>query len=126
MIRRPPSVTRTDTRLPYTTLFRSQGWIALHRRCEVTRGSRPDLVQRLCRALERDLLMLKDRSARRPRLQHRLGRTRGPLDRAGIVAALAAIGRDRSEEHTSELQSLMRHSYALFCLKQKTTNNREH
>src|SRR3546814_3893367 len=83
-------------------------------------------------------------------LQHRLGRTRGPLDRAGIVAALAAIGRDRralralqrrgrqlqpvehaalggrSEEHTSELQSLMRISYAVFCLKKKKTHNHKY
>src|SRR3546814_8057845 len=90
------------------------------------------------------------------RLQHRLGRTRGPLDRAGIVAALAAIGRHRralsalqrrgrqlqpvehaapggrllalacrSDEHPSELQSLLRISYAGFCLQKKTPTNTE-
>src|SRR3546814_2166313 len=102
MIRRPPRSTRTDTLFPYTTLFRS----------------RPD--QRLSRQAP----------PRRPALLHR--QPRG-LHRAGQDhhAAEGPRGqRDhRSEEHTSELQSLMRISYAVFCLKkknkkkQKRTNN---
>src|SRR3546814_10020013 len=46
-------------------------------------------------------------------------------EHAAIIAAVAA-GDERSEEHTSELQSLMRTSYAVFCLKKKTNNTREH
>src|SRR3546814_3656699 len=93
MIRRPPRSTRTDTLFPYTTLFRSLGWLE-----EV-------------RALDKAL--------------------RGPRPGAGLdgiathLAQLAALqGPHRSEEHTSELQSLMRNSYAVFCLKKK--NNRNH
>src|SRR3546814_1339185 len=88
MIRRPPRSTRTDTLLPYTTLFRS----SYHRRRSRRVGSRVAA----CRSgLEGP-----------PLRDARLGRddTRAP---------------DRSEEHTSELQSLMRISYAVFCLKKK-------
>src|SRR3546814_5413647 len=89
MIRRPPRSTRTDTLFPYTTLFRSA------------------------------------RFAHRVAAGH--GRRRRDLDGFQRVLALTArsTGRDhprragRSEEHTSELQSLMRISYAVFCLKKK-------
>src|SRR3546814_4696778 len=94
MIRRPPRATRTDTLFPYTTLFRSDD----HR--------------------------------------HRLGPDRHPPHRADGLAfwrplprphlhpggegTVGSPGHDpRSEEHTSELQSLMRISYAVFCLKKK-------
>src|SRR3546814_3987993 len=90
MIRRPPRSTRTDTLFPYTTLFRS---------CRpAARGGRtaPD------RPPDRDL-HAHDRGRIR-----RLGRPRARRPVAG-----------RSEEHTSELQSLMRISYAVFCLKKK-------
>src|SRR3546814_13215474 len=99
MIRRPPSSTRTDTLFPYTTLFRSQCAVVAARICAVVpegvrqQGSRID-----ARAL--DAGMGADR--------HRRGR-----DRAAA----------RSEEHTSELQSLMRISYAVFCLKKKKTKH---
>src|SRR3546814_5208707 len=92
MIRRPPRSTRTDTLFPYTTLFRS----------------------------------LRHRRAARP--------PRGPADAEGLhhrerpaerrkpqtgKQLLLRFAEGRSEEHTSELQSLMRISYAVFCLKKK-------
>src|SRR3546814_6978728 len=100
MIRRPPRSTRTDTLFPYTTLFRSK------------RGNRRNAP----RALNGPLFLLgllprphvgiepahREQLVVRPRLGH------PPLF-------------ERSEEHTSELQSLMRISYAVFCLKKKHT-----
>src|SRR3546814_11928848 len=91
MIRRPPRSTRTDTLFPYTTLFRS--WHScVHGWWLLTRCLRrhPDLAQ----AAEAEALY--DR-------HFHLGK--------GVT--------ERSEEHTSELQSLMRISYAVFCLKKK-------
>src|SRR3546814_14001765 len=98
MIRRPPRSTRTDTLFPYTTLFRSQVPSELHA------GGRPGVGGRLNEQL---------RPVRLHRLQHP-----GP-DLAHSGRGRAAW-RGRSEEHTSELQSLMRISYAVFCLKKKT------
>src|SRR3546814_2617716 len=97
MIRRPPRSTRTDTLFPYTTLFRSH----------VFSSSR---TPGRCRARERRLAPARRGGARAapPRRAHR-------ADRAGQHG--------RSEEHTSELQSLMRISYAVFCLKKKTHKN---
>src|SRR3546814_1610895 len=104
MIRRPPRSTRTDTLFPYTTLFRSLPGVAAADR-------ERQIVGKLVGALGIDG-----------------GRAR-PLivaEHEGIVVP-CAIGRcrsnqilERSEEHTSELQSLMRISYAVFCLKKKT------
>src|SRR3546814_1483424 len=89
--RRPPRSTRTDTLFPYTTLFRSRSAAAA--RCRVVRSSRTGP----CRTDRRD-------------------RTR----RGGYIRPRSAATRSRrSEEHTSELQSLMRISYAVFCLKKK-------
>src|SRR3546814_10003838 len=90
MIRRPPRSTRTDTLFPYTTLFRS--YVV-------------DFLPKV--KLE---VVVDDNMAER------------------VVEAIAAAaqtgrigdGKIRSEEHTSELQSLMRISYAVFCLKKKT------
>src|SRR3546814_14979004 len=99
MVRRPPRSKRTDTRFPYTTLFRSDpvwGHTAQH----VGRRRRPD----------RGVLR-----ARRHR--HRTDLRRPPMSRfapvAKAVAGALAPGLTRSEEHTSELQSLMRISYAV-------------
>src|SRR3546814_9067907 len=92
MIRRPPRSTRTDTLFPYTTLFRSdQAW--------------RDQAIHVHREVSGHLL-----------LPLRFG-SDDPAHRAGHVR------RDhrRSEEHTSELQSLMRISYDVFCLKKKTS-----
>src|SRR3546814_2532583 len=92
MIRRPPRSTRTDTLFPYTTLFRSVD-LRIQR---VLRG--PSAVPRR-RASGRQV-------------------SRGRLD-PDHRAADPLVERGRSEEHTSELQSLMRISYAVFCLKKK-------
>src|SRR3546814_6654370 len=99
MIRPPPRSTLTDTLLPDTTLFRSP------------------LPRRRRRRLQGRWL----RCPRRGRLQPRGARDRAPVDRrARRRPSLRRRHRDRSEEHTSELQSLMRISYAVFCLKKKT------
>src|SRR3546814_1970728 len=122
MIRRPPRSTRTDTLFPYTTLFRS-----LRFRCRCGPAMRPP------RAGNRDSARypspartsvrrykvaraFRDDAARSVRDAGELRFTRGahPLE---IVAGVI-----RSEEHTSELQSLMRISYAVFCLKKQHKN----
>src|SRR3546814_1914578 len=102
MIRRPPRSTRTDTLFPYTTLFRS-GVGAL-----LQGGARAGTARRRARVPRRG----PDGAAPRPS-----GRVPGgqPVRRG----AGAGAGGRRSEEHTSELQSLMRTSYAVFCLKKK-------
>src|SRR3546814_2501110 len=98
MIRRPPRSTRTDTLFPYTTLCLSR---------HVHRHPMP-LADLPCEA-QRKLA---------PRLGRQLGGQRDFIF-AGAVRARPPPG--RSEEHTSELQSLMRTSYAVFCLKKKNT-----
>src|SRR3546814_2454379 len=100
MIRRPPRSTRTDTPFPYTTLFRSAGGGApwLHR-----------AVQRLGQCDQHVAL----------HAGHSAGRGRCGVAAGGRGGAAVAGVRGRSEEHTSELQSLMRISYAVFCLKKK-------
>src|SRR3546814_8971883 len=104
MMRRPPRSTRTDTLFPYTTLFRS------HRRQRQGRkGTRR--------------IRSSHHAADRPRWPRgRAARRAGGMGHAvdGDVFPQAALA-GRSEEHTSELQSLMRISYAVFCLKKKTT-----
>src|SRR3546814_2318109 len=110
MIRRPPRSTRTHTLFPYTTLFRSQGattdgpvtnWNDIERPARLRAQKTSDLGS----VLEQDLALV-------PRVQ------RG-------VTSRGFDGYLRSEEHTSELQSLMRIWYAGFCLKKnKTTDSR--
>src|SRR3546814_3646075 len=93
MIRRPPRSTRTDTLFPYTTLFRS------------------NLAGRWHRC---------NRLGCRRRDGHGFGRSIGCSKRRRFGSWTGRrIGQRRSEEHTSELQSLMRISYAVFCLKKK-------
>src|SRR3546814_1222838 len=101
MIRRPPRSTRTDTLFPYTTLFRSG----------VAEG--PDIARRLLRPARDGLGRAVQEAARdSPR--------RGPCRTTSEPVADPFLrGANRSEEHTSELQSLMRISYAVFCLKKK-------
>src|SRR3546814_2422583 len=98
MIRRPPRSTRTDTLFPYTTLFRSLRAVDL--------GGHATLG---------DVAVGTDRD----------------VQEASVLAGGQRLGpvvidrrRQRSEEHTSELQSLMRISYAVFCLKKKKNNNK--
>src|SRR3546814_7248524 len=106
MIRRPPRSTRTDTLFPYTTLFRSVNIIA---RALVELGQRPDymLIQR--HVINIDALFIEY-------AQHYFAKTE-PKAWEVIVQIEAKLNEKRSEEHTSELQSLMRRSYAVFCLK---------
>src|SRR3546814_7125684 len=92
MRRRPPRSTRTDTLFPYTTLFRSGRAVVA-----------PAALRRL-----------RQRIRARQAAQHR--DRRRPRTGAGALRRAQA---ERSEEHTSELQSLMRISYAVFCLKTK-------
>src|SRR3546814_2670128 len=105
MIRRPPSSTLTYTLFPYTTLFRS---VSL----------RIVLVRRYLGELPKGFEHLRFRAADR----NALSRPHAALRH--VDANDDAIG--RSEEHTSELQSLMRISYAVFCLKKKSTTEVTH
>src|SRR3546814_7995820 len=120
MIRRPPRSTRTDTLFPYTTLFRSSlGGSGGVRR---SRNGVADLLPRLgsLAFLARQEARLWPSSAvLRP---CGCGTVLRPPDRPPVEAASGGIAslEGRSEEHTSELQSLMRNSYAVFCLKKKT------
>src|SRR3546814_8720823 len=149
MIRRPPISTRTDTLWPYTTLCRSRrrtlgikladtlfflvreprghrprGDEYLRQMAEAQRADQQagnDLVadaeqQRALehRVAQRDRRALRDIVAAEQRQVHPRLPLRHPVAHRGDAA------RDRSEEHTSELQSLMRISYAVFCLKKKT------
>src|SRR3546814_9218221 len=112
MIRRPPRSTRTDTLFPYTTLFRSAVRILRDRRRQERRLSRR-VRPRDRRVRQRDHQVGLERVPRQRQVQ--LG-----AERFQIGCAQHAVLGQRSEEHTSELQSLMRISYAVFCLKKKT------
>src|SRR3546814_4252458 len=94
MIRRPPRSTRTDTLFPYTTLFRSFAKAGAFS----TRLASP--VASLTKLV--------------PPYSHQ---------QMLIILDEASVDQARSEEHTSELQSLMRISYAVFCLKKKKKKN---
>src|SRR3546814_7679890 len=130
MRRRPPRTNRTDTLFPYTTLFRSPG---------------PDLPNARVQAIDRILVTgpteqieqlygnphlygvgtTSEREFRRAKAPIAIGALLGVILLASFdlmdigVAAIIGVGLIRSEEHTSELQSLMRISYAVFCLKKK-------
>src|SRR3546814_2253451 len=105
MIRRPPRSTRTDTLFPYTTLFRSVG--TKHDPCR--KRATIEVAASLNLRRRDDCVD----TVHCVSIRHR---------RRVIVCIFLTIPlRTRSEEHTSELQSLMRISYAVFCLKKKTT-----
>src|SRR3546814_8919332 len=104
MMRRPPRSTRTDTLFPYTTLFRSC-WLVKQRACGAER------------CFQKCPASCNDPGRRR------IGRGRCSWSGTGSRAGNRA---DRSEEHTSELQSLMRISYAVFCLKKKKKHYDQH
>src|SRR3546814_3073442 len=110
MIRRPPRSTRTDTLFPYTTLFRSAP--ARARRDAVARPRTLARRRAGSRHIDGD-----PRSGRAGHRHHRRWR-----DAPRKLFEPACDGAVRSEEHTSELQSLMRRSYAVFCLKKKKRN----
>src|SRR3546814_3336649 len=114
MIRRPPRFTRSDTLFPYTMLFRSVSALVL--RLLYERGR---IIVVGCRSsvplfLSVFVLHSSCRARRRPH------RPRRRQERPSIVRRWTMA---RSEEHTSELQSLMRISYAVFCLKKKTIDS---
>src|SRR3546814_7597422 len=123
MIRRPPRSTRTDTLFPYTTLFRSH----LHRRLA---GGQVDLA--LLRILGHQLRhagpALPDPAAPgdvvvRRVVVEQLDRRAVGFPGLRVLQQLRVEHVARSEEHTSELQSLMRISYAVLCLKNKPRLN---
>src|SRR3546814_7986203 len=105
MIRRPPRSTRTDTLFPYTTLFRLSDEIERDRDTALARNLDFDEDEAFKQRFSYTEAYTLDDSGRfLPNFTAR--------DRIGDAGA-------RSEEHTSELQSLMRISYAVFCLKKK-------
>src|SRR3546814_1446225 len=132
MIRRPPRSTRADTLFPYTTLFRygrpqDLGPRQRYATAVEQRGARPiGSTSAAGRAVSLRIAVALHRH--RPRRPGPPGGVRDDPARAGLEAVghpPAAVGRGyapdgfRSEEHTSELQSLMRIAYAVFCLKKK-------
>src|SRR3546814_8736857 len=123
MIRRPPKSTRTDTLFPSTTLFRSlldepnhKGIQTLVRDLNLTYRALPALHQLDCKPDGFEWIEANDSD------HSAVAFLRRGHDRETIVVVVS----NRSEEHTSELQSLMRISYAVFCLKKKKKqhNNR--
>src|SRR3546814_8727353 len=111
MIRRPPRSTRTDTLFPYTTLFRSRAALG-----DLQRPA----VRAACYELG-ELHRLRGELDAAEEAYFEASR-RGHDPRPGLSLLRLLQGRTEeasSEEHTSELQSLMRISYAVFCLKNK-------
>src|SRR3546814_2643692 len=140
MVRRPPRSTRTDTLFPYTTLFRSlQPWLAVflllprlvghgaislrgdRKRIFLAQSQPPRHVGDPVDADAAAEVVEIDVAALRDRLVQADDAVSAALVAVEIAPAqpVAAGTHDRSEEHTSELQSLMRTSYAVFCLKKK-------
>src|SRR3546814_3372404 len=118
MIRRPPRSTRTDTLFPYTTLFRS-GIDGLVHLSDVSWNTNAEEIVRNYKkgdTLEAVVLAV---DPERERIS--LGVKQLEQDPMGQFQA----NNSRSEEHTSELQSLMRISYAVFCLKKKKEINHQ-
>src|SRR3546814_10042836 len=105
MTRRPPRSTRTDTLFPYTTLFRSAGFAEVMRETGEVKLLVDASTQWIgdSKAVGALLMLLV-----------------GLLVTIGIGSSFSTVPIIRSEEHTSELQSLMRISYAVFCLQKKT------
>src|SRR3546814_11939388 len=120
-IRRPPRSTRTDTLFPYTTLFRSFGyeWTGQSLQ-EIQSGSQAPLLIVLSIVFVFLLLAALYESWSIPLSVILVV----PLGAIGSVLAVMLRDMPRSEEHTSELQSLMRSSYAVFCLKKKKRRRR--
>src|SRR3546814_9993981 len=114
MIRRPPRSTRTDTLFPYTTLFRSAAPadnVAIEAAIADGRVGRR----------HHDLALVAEEPERAFAGLQNVGLLRRELE-GNEARTLAVVG--RSEEHTSELQSLMRISYAVFCLNKKNKDNK--
>src|SRR3546814_9128174 len=121
MIRRPPRSTRPDTLFPFTTLFRANPWLLELVAGLIDKDEEPEEVARREAIEEANLTLTSlwpitqyypSPGGSDERVHLFIGRC--DSEGAGGVHELA-----RSEEHTSELQSLMRSSYAVFCLKKK-------
>src|SRR3546814_5986885 len=113
MRRRPPRSTRTDTLFPYTTLFRSIICVGLNYKTHREETGRAET--------ENPALFVRFADSQTAHLQPLVKpKASDKLDYEGELAVI--IGK-RSEEHTSELQSLMRISYDVFCLKKKKMKN---
>src|SRR3546814_18592765 len=110
MIQRPPRSTRTDTRFPYTTPFRSRK----------PHPVAPDGEAAVGVAIVQHDQRIGSGARQGYAHAHFAGGRNLALDADDLLAAFEELGRIRSEEHTSELQSLMRISYAVFCLKKKS------
>src|SRR3546814_9743285 len=107
MIRQPPRSTRTDTLFPYTTLFRSED----ETHTIMTPFGEYQFLRRAGEALHPEKESLAA-----------LASTREIIGEYNFAGQYQQAPAPRSEEHTSELQSLMRISYAVFCLKKKNNN----
>src|SRR3546814_1863571 len=117
LIRPPPRSTRTDTLFPYTTLFRFRLEVSCLK-FEVT-----DCVQDFRGEVALALLLVVGEEAQFGKHRVVVGRA-GDEVIPGVAGRRVAAREQRSEEHTSELQSLMRISYAVFCLKKKNKNTK--
>src|SRR3546814_7258623 len=111
MRRRPPRSTRTYTLLPYTTLFRSKSML------EILTNERMEML------LAADLELKRQQEQLQWIESHAQVRWTANRAVANSILEHIAMLSLRSEEHTSELQSLMRNSYAVFVLKKKNNNN---
>src|SRR3546814_9507713 len=139
MIRRPPRSTRTDTLFPYTTLFRSKKKANLphegtHRGVDLglrphaaatrlsypARGFVSDCVVGLYSVMKSQILFARFSDRERPARKSEMWLASPSVSLPKVVGGKLC----RSEEHTSELQSLMRISYAVFCLKKKRHTHR--
>src|SRR3546814_2175872 len=120
MIRRPPRTTRTDTLLPYPTLFRSRPArgpaSGLRTASQVGPGNALEPISRRLQPLGK----LREFRRFKPSAAAADSVVEIPHYCQQVIAGF------RSEEHTSELQSLMRISYAVFCLKKKTNTHISH
>src|SRR3546814_3178320 len=121
MIRRPPRSTRTDTLFPYTTLFRSKHLTLL----KVTWAGKFAMMKIGLRMIRNKILGIHQvgsgAAIQGRMLKMALDHHVDIRTEMGVTDLVEEQG--RSEEHTSELQSLMRISYAVFCLKNKKTTN---
>src|SRR3546814_6365035 len=114
MIRRPPRSTRTDTLFPYTTLFRS-AYQQLMEDFSLTQEQVAQKVGKSRSAVTNTLRLFQ----LPPTIQRLVAENELAAGHARALLGTPDRAYKRSEEHTSELQSLMRSSYAVFCLKKK-------
>src|SRR3546814_4332701 len=125
MIRLPPSFTLIDTHFPYTTLFRSisplidVGGCSILLRANVPNADgalRPGMFARVRLQFADDKALVVPETALVPSGEEQYVFR---IEQDRVKRTVVQVGQRRSEEHTSELQSLMRISYAVFCLKNK-------